>query len=54
MICVVLRIMHPGSVRQTQSLDPFNRDRRCDRLLREEDMLKNSKKVGNFHFSYLT
>ena len=53
MICVVLRIMHPGTVRQTQSLDPFNRDRRCDRWLREEDMLKNSKKVGNFHFSCL-
>ena len=36
--------MHPGTVRQTQWRDPFNRDRRCDRWLREE------KKVGNFHF----
>ena len=34
--CLVQRIMHPGTVR----LDPFNRDRRCDRWLREEDMLK--------------
>ena len=32
--------MYPGTVRQTQWLDPFNRDRRCDRWLREEDMLK--------------
>ena len=33
--------MYPGTVRQTQWLDPFNRDRRCDRRwLREEDMLK--------------
>ena len=38
--CVVEGIMHPGTVRQTQWLDPFNRDRRCDRRLREEDMLK--------------
>ena len=38
------------TVRQTQWPDPFNGDRRCDRWLREEDMLKNSKKVGNFHF----
>ena len=53
MMCVVLTIMYPGTVRQTQSLDSFNRDRRCDRWLREEDMLKNSKKVGNFHFSCL-
>ena len=30
----------PGTVRQTQWLDPFNRDRRCDRWVREEDMLK--------------
>ena len=42
--------MQPGTVRQTQWLDPFNGDRRCDRWSREEDMLKNSKKVGNFHF----
>ena len=42
--------MHPGTVRQTQWLDPFNGDRRCDRWSREEDMLKNSKKVGNFQF----
>ena len=46
-ICVVQRIMYPGTVRQTQWLDPFNGDRRCDRCLREE---KNAKKVGNFHF----
>ena len=32
--------MHSGNVRQTQWLDPFNRDRRCDRWLQEEDMLK--------------
>ena len=32
--------MYPGTVRQTQWLDPFNRDRRCDRWSREEDMLK--------------
>ena len=32
--------MHHGTVGQTQWLDPFNRDRRCDRWLREEDMLK--------------
>ena len=29
-----------GTVRQTQGLDPFNLDWRCDRWLREEDMLK--------------
>ena len=28
------------NVRQRQWLDPFNRDRRWDRWLREEDMLK--------------
>ena len=33
--------MHPGTVRQTQWLDPFNRDRRHDCWLREEDMLKS-------------
>ena len=49
-ICVVQRIMHPGTVRQTQWLDPFNGDQRCDRWSREEDMLKNSKKVSNFQF----
>ena len=38
-------IMYPGTVRQTQWPNPFNRDRRCDRWLREEDM-----KVGNVHF----
>ena len=38
--CVVYGIMHPGTVRQTQWLDPFNRDKRCDRWLREEAMLK--------------
>ena len=32
--------MYPGTVRQTQWLDTFNRDRRCDQQLREEDMLK--------------
>ena len=32
--------MHPGTVRQTQWLDPSNRDRRCDRWLREKDMSK--------------
>ena len=32
--------MHPASVRQTQWLNPFNRDRRWDHWLREEDMLK--------------
>ena len=32
--------MYPVTVKQTQWLDPFNRDRRCDRWLREEDMLK--------------
>ena len=40
--------MHPGTVRQTRWLDPFNRDRRCDRWLREEDMLK--RWVTQFHF----
>ena len=40
MKCVVYGIMHPGTVRQTQWLDPFNRDKRCDRWLREEAMLK--------------
>ena len=30
----------PGTVRQTQWLDLFNRDPRCDRWLREEDMLE--------------
>ena len=33
--------MHPGTVRQTQWFDSFNRDRRCDRP---------GKKVGDFHF----
>ena len=44
--------MHPRTVRQTQWLDPFNRDPRCAcvRWLREEDMLKQE---GNFHFLYL-
>ena len=32
--------MYPGTVRQTQWLDPFSRDRRCDRWFREDDMLK--------------
>ena len=39
-ICFVQRIMHPGTVRQTQWLDPFNQGQRCHRWLREEDMLK--------------
>ena len=42
--------MHPGTIRQTQWLDLFDRDQPCDHWLREEDMLKNSKKVGNFQF----
>ncbi|CAH3192066.1 unnamed protein product [Porites evermanni] len=38
--------MYPGTVRQTQWLDPFNRDRRCDRRwLREEDMLKREDEL---------
>ena len=32
--------MYPGTVRQTQWLDPFSRDRRCDCWFREDDMLK--------------
>ena len=32
--------MHPGTVRQTQWLDPFNGDRRCHPWLREQDMPK--------------
>ena len=46
MICVVLRIMHPGTVRQTQSLDPFNRDGRCDRWLRGGRHAKKQEKGG--------
>ena len=38
--------MHPRTVRKTQSLDPFTRDRiaiaGCEK--------KSCKKVGNFHF----
>ena len=41
-MCVVKKIMHPETVRQTHCLDPFNRDhRRCDRWMGGEDM-------GNF------
>ena len=36
--------MHPGSVRQTQSLDPFNRDGRCYRWLREGRHAKKTVK----------
>ena len=39
-ICVVQQIMRPGTVRQTHWLDPFNRDRRCDRWMRGGDMQK--------------
>ena len=46
-----LRIVHPGTVRQTQWLDPFNQDRRRDRWLREEDMLK---RWVNLNFSCLS
>ena len=42
--------MYPWTVRQTQWLDPFNRDQPCGHWLWEEDMLKNSKKVSNFQF----
>ena len=34
--------MYPGTVRQTHWLDPFIRDRRCDRWMRGKDMLKRS------------
>ena len=48
-ICVVWKIMHPATVRQTHwwwlKNDPFDRDRRCDCWMREGDM---PKKVGNF------
>ena len=37
--------MYPGAVRQTQWLDPFNRDRRCDHWLREEYMLKKVTRI---------
>ena len=37
--------MYPGTVRQTEWLDPFNRDRRCDRWLREEYMLKKVTRI---------
>ena len=42
--------MHPETVKQTQWLDPFNRDRRCDHWLREEDKLKNRKRRIIFTF----
>ena len=42
--------MHPETVRQTQWLDPFNRDRRCDRWLREEDRLERCV-ISLFMFS---
>ena len=35
--------MYPGTVREAQWLDPFNRDQRCDRWLRER---RHAKKVG--------
>ena len=35
--------MYPGTVREAQWLDPFNRDQRCDRWLREG---RHAKKVG--------
>ena len=50
-ICVVQRIIHPRTVRQTQWLDPFNRDRRCDRQFREEDILKRWVNSSLFMFS---
>ena len=41
--------MHPGTVRKTQWLDPFNRDRRCDCWLREEDMPQKRWVISTFY-----